>query len=71
MTVAVSYRNFTTGLRFRDIYLVIYDRRWKRRHGVLGAWHQIKGQMYEQYLREEAQLAKARRRRRSRSDVPF
>lgn len=46
----IPYRDFRTGLTFADVYRIIYSRRWKRRHGVLGAWREIKLAMYREYL---------------------
>ena len=51
MTV-VSYENFRTGFTYRDVYHTIYGRRWKRRHGVLGKWRELKLRMYIQYLED-------------------
>ena len=48
----VSYAEFRTGLTFREVYHMIYGRRWKRRHGVLGKWRELKQAMYAQYLAE-------------------
>jgi len=31
---------------------MIYHRRWKRRRGVLGYWHELKQKLYAEYLRE-------------------
>jgi hypothetical protein len=47
---AIPYGEFRTGLRYRDVYHMLWDRKWKRRATVLGFWHQLKEQMYAQYL---------------------
>lgn len=46
----MSYRDFRTGLTYRDVYHMLWDRPYKRRRTVLGFWHQLKQQMYQQYL---------------------
>jgi len=49
---AVSYSEFRTGLTFREVYHMIWGRRWKRRNGVLGKWREIKLAMYREYLND-------------------
>lgn len=44
-----AYRAFRTGLTFRDVYHLIYGRRWKRRNGVLGYWHELKLAMWQEH----------------------
>ncbi|HET7036573.1 MAG TPA: hypothetical protein VFI42_12895 [Thermomicrobiaceae bacterium] len=53
----MTYAEFRTGLRYRDVYHMLWsgsddprDWRYKRRHTVLGFWHQIKLQLWQQYL---------------------
>lgn len=46
----VPYEEYGTGLTFTDVYHMIWNRRWKRRNGVLGAWREIKRKMYREYL---------------------
>lgn len=48
----VPYEQFRTGLTYREVYHLIYGRKWKRRHGVLGYWHELKQAMYRQYLND-------------------
>lgn len=48
----LSYKEFRTGYTYKDVYYFIYNRKWKRRRGVLGYWKQLKQEMYEQYLNE-------------------
>lgn len=48
----LTYAEFRTGYTFRDVYHMIYSRRFKRRRGVLGYWHELKKRMYAEYLRE-------------------
>jgi len=48
----ISYRDFRTGLTYAEVYHMIFGRKWKRRHGVLGKWCEIKLAMYEQYLHD-------------------
>jgi hypothetical protein len=57
----LSYDEFRTGLTYRQVYHLIWTRRWKRRRGVLGAWRQIKLDMYAEYCRR---FEEERRRRR-------
>lgn len=48
----ISYADFRTGLVYYDVYYMIYNRKYKRRNGVLGYWHQIKQQMWAEHVRE-------------------
>ena len=48
----LPYEKFRTGLSYREVYHMIYQRRWKRRRGVLGFWHEVKLRMYDEYLSE-------------------
>lgn len=48
----ISYSDFRTGLTYFEVYHFIYSRKWKRRHGVLGKWREIKQAMYARYLNE-------------------
>jgi len=55
-----SYNDFRTGLTFKDVRQILkHESKIKynkgeymfiTRHTVLGRWHQIKKQMYEEYL---------------------
>lgn len=54
----VSYRDFRTGLTYRDVYQMLWsyspdphEWRYKRRGTVLGKWHQIKREMFDEYQR--------------------
>lgn len=47
----VSYDEFRTGLSYGEVYYLIWSRPYKRRHGVLGKWRELKKQMYEEYIR--------------------
>lgn len=51
MPAPLTYAEFRTGYTYADVYQMIYDRRWKRRHGVLGYWRELKQRMYAEYLR--------------------
>lgn len=46
----ISYDDFRTGLRYVDVYYMIYNRQYKRRRGVLGYWHQIKLEMWADHI---------------------
>ena len=59
--VLVPYAQFRTGLTFREVYHMIYWRNWKRRHGVLGAWYQLKQAMYAEYLNDWQQAHRRRK----------
>ena len=48
----LSYAEFRTGLTYREVYHMIWGRKWKRRHGVLGYWRELKIAMYRQHLYE-------------------
>ena len=48
----MRYEDFRTGLTFAEVYYMIWSRKWKRRRGVLGKWHEIKQKMYKHYLKE-------------------
>lgn len=50
MMAPLSYQQFRTGLTYREVYHMIYGRKWKRRHGVLGKWRELKLAMYRQYI---------------------
>lgn len=60
VTGPVSYEDFRTGLTFQDVRAMLWspseDRstwRYKRRHTVLGLWHQLKQQLYARYLDDQ------------------
>jgi hypothetical protein len=55
-----EYQRFRTGLSYRDVYAMLWvhdpdPKRWKykRRHTILGFWHQLKKQLWEQMLDEK------------------
>lgn len=48
----ITYEEFRTGLTYGQVYALIYQRRYKRRHGVLGAWREIKQYMYREYVEQ-------------------
>lgn len=46
-----GYDKFKTGLTYRDVYNMLrYSDRHKRRNSVLGFWHEIKLQLYQQAI---------------------
>ena len=47
----ISYDQFRTGLSYAVVYEMLWDRKYKRRSGVLGYWRQLKKEAYEEYLR--------------------
>lgn len=53
----VGYRDFRTGLTYQEVYTMLWSSsedssnwRYKRRNTVLGLWHQIKVEMWEEHL---------------------
>lgn len=46
----VKYGDFRTGFSFRDVYHMVFDRKYKRRRGVLGAWHQLKRELWNDHV---------------------
>lgn len=55
----LTYEQFRSGLTFRQAYEMIWDRKYKRRHGVLGFMRQHKQQMYQEYLRRMDEIEAA------------
>lgn len=54
-----KYKNLKTGFKFEDIHQMLWvgtpdysQWKYKRRHTVLGLWHQIKMSMWDQHLKE-------------------
>lgn len=45
----LDYCDFRTYLTFSDVYHIMYHRKWKRRHSVLGYWRELKQKMYRDY----------------------
>ena len=50
------YRDFSTGLTYQEVFAMFWtisedsdEWRYKRRHTVLGKWHQIKQDMWRQH----------------------
>ena len=50
----MTYDAFRTGLTYRDVYYMLWTRKYKRRHTVLGFWYQIKQEMWREYLNRGA-----------------
>lgn len=48
----ITYDEFHTGYTYKDIYYLIYTRKYKRRNGVLGYWHQLKLEMWKKHVEE-------------------
>lgn len=53
----LDYDAFRTGLTYAEVYMLIYTRAHKRRHGVLGYWHELKGKMFAEHVAECAYYA--------------
>jgi len=56
-TCGLNYRNFRTGLTYQTVYDMLWvggddtgQWRYKRRHTVLGLWHQIKCELWEAHV---------------------
>lgn len=49
----LTYGAFRTGFTFRDVYHMIFDRPHKRRNGVLGAWCELKRQLWDRHVETE------------------
>lgn len=47
------YKAFRTGLSYREVYHMLWDRRFKWRHTVLGKWREIKLAMWREYIEAE------------------
>lgn len=45
-----TYGKFRTGMTYRDAYQMAWCRPHKRRHTVLGIWHQVKRELWEEHL---------------------
>jgi len=52
----LEYRDFRTGLTFKDVYQMLAHRKYRRRRGVLGYWHQLKLEAFTEYQRRCAEL---------------
>jgi len=48
----LDYDHFRTGLTFAEVYQLIYTRAHKRRHGVLGYWHELKLKQFAEHVAE-------------------
>jgi predicted metal-binding protein len=46
----VQYKDFRTGLTYRQVYHLEFCREYKRRSTILGAWHQLKKEWWEQHI---------------------
>ena len=63
-TCGLRYDRFKTGLKYRDVHEMMRDGsddpadwRYKRKHTVLGLWHQIKQERWQQHVDECAAQA--------------
>lgn len=71
----IPYDRFTTGYTYREVSdMIWYSEQWhpahhtRRRHAVLGKWHEIKQEMYNRYL---AAIEAAGSTDTTADDVPF
>lgn len=46
----ITYGKFRTGMTYRDAYMMAYSRTYKRRHTILGVWHQVKQEFWEEHI---------------------
>lgn len=65
----IEYSDFRTGLNYKEVYSLLWTDdddpstwKYKRRHTVLGKWHQIKLELWDEHVRyclmqEEAEEA--------------
>ncbi len=67
----MSYAEFRTGLMFRDVYHMLATRKYRRRHGVLGYWRQLKLEMWEEYQRRLDTIAYHKQSSSNDKTVPF
>lgn len=58
-TCGIHYNDFRTGFIFADIFAMFWrpehdPKQWvyKRRNTILGRWHQIKKEMWEEHLEQ-------------------
>lgn len=61
-TCGTKYGQFRTGLRYRDVFLMLWDgsrdsKEWKykRRGTILGLWHSIKKELWSRHTDAECQ----------------
>ncbi len=50
----LTYSEFRTGLTYLEVYYMLWNRKRKRRHTVLGKWHEIKQAMYAEYCSDDS-----------------
>jgi hypothetical protein len=53
----LNYSEMRTHMTYREVYHLIYTRPHKRRHGVLGYWHELKLKQWAAHLDECAYYA--------------
>jgi hypothetical protein len=46
----MRYKDFRTGLKYKDVYHMAYCREYKRRSTILGMWHQLKKEWWQEHL---------------------
>lgn len=63
-----QYRNLRTGLTYQQVYEMLWSYnddpstwRYKRRHTVLGKWHQLKLELWAEHVEGCAALAAERK----------
>lgn len=68
----ITYGQFRTGFRYRDIYQMLWDWsddpaewKYKRPGTILGMWHQIKKELWERHVDAECMALS------SDDEVPF
>lgn len=62
-----QYKNLRTGHSYQEVYVLLWvpnpdPRTWKykRRHTVLGKWHQLKMELWAEHVEGCAQMAKVK-----------
>ena len=48
----LAYSEFRTGLTFRDVYTMLWSRKRKTRHTVLGKWREIKIGLFDEHINQ-------------------
>lgn len=74
----LAYRELRTGLTFKEVFAMLWsgsndpaDWRYKRRNTVLGKWHQIKREMWEEHLYVCEKQAEYELAEKLKDEVPF
>lgn len=47
---AITYKRFRTGFSYADVYQMMWTHPQKRRRTILGAWHQLKKELWNRHI---------------------